>query len=75
MHRLQVRDDSASAHDGEVLAAVFHCVEKIREVPGGIRRSHMRHEIRFSDVPTGKRVPDMRLRLRVPRTIAACGHR
>lgn len=48
-HRVEVGDRFASPDDGEVLLAVFDCIEEIREVACGVGGGHVRHNIRLSD--------------------------
>lgn len=43
-------DRLASPHDREVLAPVLDRVEEISKVPSRIRRRHIRHDIRLSDM-------------------------
>src|SRR5438552_1218654 len=46
---VELSDDLASSDDGEVFAAVFHCVEDVGKVPGCVGGAHLRHAIRLSD--------------------------
>ena len=47
--RLEMGNRFASPHDREVLTSMLDGIEQISEVPGGVRRRHIRHNIRLSD--------------------------
>jgi len=48
-HGMDFGYGAPAAYDSKCLAIVFHLVEEICEVPGGIRCAYLRHGIRLSD--------------------------
>jgi hypothetical protein len=46
---VELGHDLAPSDDRKVLSSVLHCIEDVREVPGRVGSTHIRHRIRLSD--------------------------
>jgi len=56
-NRIELGDHLAPANDREVLAAMFHGIKELGEVPSCGRGAHLSHPIRLSDVELGGQAP------------------